>query len=58
VSRGGAAFNRRLAAFGTGKGRLQFALAKAMPYGLITKVVKARIRECRLRTGAGGKSSK
>jgi uncharacterized protein YdhG (YjbR/CyaY superfamily) len=38
-------FKEELSAYRTGRGTLQFPLDKPIPYGLITKVVKFRIKE-------------
>lgn len=45
VPTGSAAFSRQLASFRTGKGTLQFTLDRPMPYGLITRIVKARMKD-------------
>lgn len=38
-------FKKELAAYPQGKGSVQFPLDKPMPLGLITKIVKFRVRE-------------
>ncbi len=45
VPAGSAAFNKQLGAYRTGKGTLQFPLDKPMPYSLISRIVRARMRE-------------
>jgi uncharacterized protein YdhG (YjbR/CyaY superfamily) len=40
-----AELNRKLAPYRKGKGTLQFALDKPIPYALIARIVKARIQE-------------
>jgi uncharacterized protein YdhG (YjbR/CyaY superfamily) len=42
---GDVAFKKDFAAFKTNKGTVQFPIDKPMPLGLITKIVKYRIRE-------------
>ena len=42
----------QLARYAGPKGNLQFPLAEAIPYPLITKIVKGRIKENRARKGA------
>jgi len=37
--------NEELSAYQTGKGTLQFPLDKPIPYGLISKVVKLRVKD-------------
>jgi uncharacterized protein YdhG (YjbR/CyaY superfamily) len=39
------AFHRELAAYKSSKGAVQFSLDKPIPYGLISKVVKFRVKE-------------
>jgi uncharacterized protein YdhG (YjbR/CyaY superfamily) len=39
------AFKKELAGYKTSKGTVRFALDKPIPYGLITKIVKYRVRE-------------
>jgi uncharacterized protein YdhG (YjbR/CyaY superfamily) len=53
VPTGNAAFRVEIAPFQAGKGTLQFPLDRPIPYGLITKVVKLRIKENLARTGKG-----
>ena len=43
------ALQQQLAPYAGPKGNLQFPLAKPIPYALITKIVKARLRENRER---------
>jgi uncharacterized protein YdhG (YjbR/CyaY superfamily) len=45
VPSGDAEFRREIAAYQTGKGTLQFPLDQPIPYKLITKIVKFRIKE-------------
>lgn len=45
-----AALREQLAPYAGPKGNLQFPLSKPIPYALITKIVKARLRENRERT--------
>ena len=45
VPSGDAEFRRAIAAYQTGKGTLQFPLYQPIPYKLITKIVKFRIKE-------------
>jgi uncharacterized protein YdhG (YjbR/CyaY superfamily) len=45
VPSGDAEFRREIAAYQTGKGTLQFPLDQPLPYKLITKIVKFRIKE-------------
>jgi uncharacterized protein YdhG (YjbR/CyaY superfamily) len=42
---GHARFRRELSAYESGKGSVQFPLNKAMPFSLISKIVKFRVRE-------------
>jgi uncharacterized protein YdhG (YjbR/CyaY superfamily) len=39
------AFKKELSAYETGKGSVQFPLDKPIPYGLISKIVKFRVKE-------------
>jgi len=45
-------FKRAVAVYGAGKGTLRFPLDKPIPYGLITKLVKFRVRESSARAAA------
>ena len=45
VPAGDAELNEELAAYQAGKGTLQFPLDKPIPYNLITKIVKLRVKE-------------
>jgi uncharacterized protein YdhG (YjbR/CyaY superfamily) len=45
VPRGSEKFKRELAAYGGGKGTLRLPLDQPIPYGLITRIVKFRIRD-------------
>jgi uncharacterized protein YdhG (YjbR/CyaY superfamily) len=52
---GSAEFNEELSAYQAGKGTLQFPLDKPIPFDLITKIVKFRIKENLARAAAEGK---
>ena len=43
--RGAEEFKEELAAYGGGKGTVQFPFDKPIPFGLITRIVKFRIKE-------------
>jgi uncharacterized protein YdhG (YjbR/CyaY superfamily) len=43
--RGNEAFKEELSAYGGGKGTVQFPLDKPIPYALIRKIVKFRVKE-------------
>jgi len=43
--RGAEEFQEQLAAYGGGKGTVQFPFDKPIPFGLITRIVKFRIKE-------------
>jgi len=45
VPAGGAELNEELSVYQTGKGTLQFPLDKPIPYDLISKIVKLRVKE-------------
>jgi uncharacterized protein YdhG (YjbR/CyaY superfamily) len=45
VPAGDAAFNQEIEAYQSGKGTLQFPLDKPIPYKLISKIVKFRVKE-------------
>lgn len=45
TSTGIQAFKRELAAYEGGKGSVQFPLDQPIPYGLITKIVRFRVKE-------------
>ena len=53
TSTGVQAFKSELAAYGTSKGTVRFPLGTRIPYGLITRIVKFRVRENRARAAAG-----
>jgi uncharacterized protein YdhG (YjbR/CyaY superfamily) len=55
VPSGSDAFNKQLAPYVKGKGTVQFPLDKPIPYGLISKIVKARMKEVQRNAAAGGK---
>jgi uncharacterized protein YdhG (YjbR/CyaY superfamily) len=50
--RGAAEFKKELAAYKGGKGTVQFPLDKPIPYGLITRIVKFRMKENQARAAA------
>lgn len=45
VPNGSATFEKEIAKYKSGKGTMQFPLNKPLPLGLITKIVKYRIKE-------------
>lgn len=45
VPKGSATFEKEIAKYKSGKGTMQFPLDKPLPAGIITKIVKYRIRE-------------
>jgi len=45
-------FKDELAAYGTSKGTVRFPLGAPVPYGLITRIVKFRVKENRARAAA------
>ncbi len=51
-SNGIAEFKKELSAYKGAKGSVQFPLDKPMPYGLISKIVKFRVKESLARTNA------
>ncbi len=53
--RGAAEFKQELAAYKGGKGTVQFPLDKPLPLGLITRIVKYRLKENRTNAAAKGK---
>lgn len=53
--RGNAEFNEELSAYEAGKGTLQFPLDKPIPYKLISKIVKFRVKENLARAAQGMK---
>jgi uncharacterized protein YdhG (YjbR/CyaY superfamily) len=52
---GNAEFKEKLSAYGAGKGTAKFPLDKPIPFDLIGKIVKFRIKENLARAGAKGK---
>ena len=48
-------FKKELAAYKQGKGSIQFPLDQPIPYGLISKIVKFRVKENLARAAAKGK---
>ncbi len=57
-SNGIAEFKKELSAYKGAKGSVQFPLDKPMPYGLISKIVKFRVKESLARTNATRKKKK
>ncbi len=55
TSSGTAKFKRELSPYAGAKGSIRFPLDKPMPYGLISKIVKFRVRENKARAAAKGK---
>lgn len=53
--RGIGKFKKELAVYGSGKGTLQFPLDKPIPFDLISKIVKFRVKETLKRAEAKGK---
>ena len=53
--RGNATFKDELSAYGGGKGTVRFPLDKPIPYSLITRIVKFRVKENLKRAKAKGK---
>jgi uncharacterized protein YdhG (YjbR/CyaY superfamily) len=49
-------FKKELAAYGTSKGTVRFPLGKPIPYGLIARIVKFRVKENRARAEARRKT--
>jgi uncharacterized protein YdhG (YjbR/CyaY superfamily) len=49
------AFKRELSVYKGGKGSIQFPLDKSIPYGLISKIVKFRVKENLAKAEARGK---
>ncbi len=49
------AFKKELAVYKQGRGSIQFPLDKPIPYGLITKIVKFRVKENLKKAEAKGK---
>jgi uncharacterized protein YdhG (YjbR/CyaY superfamily) len=54
---GDAQFRKRVAPYVAGKGTLRFPLEEPIPYALITKVVKIRIKENRAKAAAKRKKA-
>ena len=53
--RGIAEFKEALALYQTGKGTMRFPLDKPIPFGLISKIVRFRVKENRARAAAKAK---
>ena len=49
------AFKKELSAYPSGKGSVQFPLDQPIPYGLISKIVKFRVKENLAKAAARGK---
>jgi uncharacterized protein YdhG (YjbR/CyaY superfamily) len=56
--RGAAEFKQELSVYKGGKGTVQFPLGKPIPYGLITRIVKFRLKENLARATAKKKKRK
>jgi len=52
------AFKRELSVYKGGKGSIQFPLDQPIPYGLISKIVKFRVKENLAKAAAKGKKKK
>ncbi len=50
-------FKDELAAYGTSKGTVRFPLGRPVPYGLIARIVKFRVKENRTRAEAKRKTN-
>ena len=57
VPTGDADFNEEISKYQAGKGTLQFPLDEPIPYKLISKIVKARVKENAAKTAAKGKKT-
>lgn len=55
---GTADFNKQIAGYVTGRGTVQFPLDRPIPHGLITKMVKFRIKDTRAKLAAKAKKKK
>ena len=55
---GTAKFQKELAGYKSGKGSIQFPLDDPMPYGLITRIVKFRVKENQASVKAKAKAKK
>lgn len=53
VPRGDAAFNKEISKYVAGRGTLQFQLKEALPYDLIKKIVRVRVKEVAGRKSKG-----
>lgn len=49
------AFKEELSVYEQGRGSVQFPLDRPIPYGLISRIVKYRVKENRAKAGAKGK---
>jgi uncharacterized protein YdhG (YjbR/CyaY superfamily) len=56
--RGAEEFKKELSAYEGGKGTVQFPLDKPIPYGLITRIVKFRVKDNLARAAAKKKKQK
>jgi len=54
--RGNEKFKRELSAYEGGKGTVRFPLDKPIPFGLISRIVKFRVKENSKRPAAKGKT--
>ena len=57
VPAGDAEFNEEVSKYQAGKGTLQFPLDEPIPYTLISKIVKARVKENAAKASAKGKKT-
>jgi len=57
VPTGDEAFNEEVAKYQAGKGTLQFPLDEPIPYKLISKIVKVRVKENTAKASARGKKA-
>jgi uncharacterized protein YdhG (YjbR/CyaY superfamily) len=57
VPTGDEAFNKEVAKYQAGKGTLQFPLNEPMPHKLISKIVKARVKENAAKASVRGKKA-
>ena len=55
--RGDAALEKAVSRYAGDKGNLQFPLAEPIPYALISRIVKLRVRQNRARAAAGKRKS-
>ena len=55
--RGDAALEKAVSRYAGAKGNLQFPLAEPIPYALISRIVKLRVKQNRVRAAAGKRKS-